>query len=366
MPDGAALAPGHIVANSLTVYFTPTPNSNGNPLATFFYRVLDGELTSENVGSVAIFVTAVNDPPMATLPPFLTTPEDTTLAFRFEGFDVENNAFLIEITDLGNVQSMLYHMNPPAGLPPGQLVTNSYLDLGGENNIDAEGWRMELRPFRDDCEPTGTFFQLQYRFSDNRNPISFYPIYQVDFRITCVNDFPTVSVLDGTGQFYPPATTHTFTTTLLEGNSYSLGEIQFADVDIGSNIATAVATSTVGTVGFDAFTIFPAGDCGATVDVSNPNSVSLQQRADIPSSDPCSLTSLMQGFRYTAGDVSDSTTSLDDTLVVRFEDGGASGECPAGEGGPGPCTLAATTTVQINYNDNPGSPEFGGAMALTD
>src|SRR5437762_3274075 len=63
--------------------FTYTPNANYSGPDSFTYKANDGSLDS-NVATVAITVTAVNDPPVATNDSF-TTNEDTALTIAAPG-----------------------------------------------------------------------------------------------------------------------------------------------------------------------------------------------------------------------------------------------------------------------------------------
>jgi len=101
------------------------PNANFNGTDTFTYRAYDGTALSNNLATVTITVTAVNDAPVNTVPGAQSTPEDTPLVFSTA------NGNLISIADVdagvGNEQVTLTvaHGTLTLGSTTGLTVTGN-------------------------------------------------------------------------------------------------------------------------------------------------------------------------------------------------------------------------------------------------
>src|SRR5207245_2663312 len=119
--DAHILSGDGITNTSGWVYYLPPPNAcrNGAEFETFTYRAQDRFGLNSLTAVLPVFVTCVNDPPVATPETFVGYNDDPNTEVFLHVSDVENDGITICFTALPN-RGRLYTATPFALIAPGQ------------------------------------------------------------------------------------------------------------------------------------------------------------------------------------------------------------------------------------------------------
>ena len=214
--DGTAVMPGQSIASadidSGRLVFTPAANADGEPYASFTFKVSDGTDESASAYTMTVDVTAVNDAPTSA-DGEVTTLEDTDYTFAADDFDFSD-------VDTGNALASVTIVTLPA---LGSLANDGAAVMENQEiaKADIDANRLVFTPAADgQGEPYASF---TFKVSDGADESA--STYTMTVNVTAANEVPTAS-------------DNTVTTTVDTAHTFAAADFNFADGDTGDALAS--------------------------------------------------------------------------------------------------------------------------------
>ena len=105
--NDASVTPNQEITDITNLRFTPEPNANGAPYATFGFKVNDGETNSTSAYAATMNVNAVADAPTVESIAITTATQDSVYSYGLAGNDVEGDSLTWSVTSGSPLPSWL-------------------------------------------------------------------------------------------------------------------------------------------------------------------------------------------------------------------------------------------------------------------